>query len=449
MLIASVLVPAAAQADAATPSATTFNYTGAAQTWTVPSGVNIATFDVFGAQGGSGGGCTCSGGPGGEITATLRVTPGTILQINGGGAGASITPTNQGSWQTGVGGSGGFNGGGNGGYGGSTGGGGGGGASDVRSGGFSLTERLLVAGGGGGAAGLTNSNGGGGGGGTTGGSGVGYFQQGWNATGGGGGTQTAGGAGGTNQYEGSFPGSFGQGSSAPEGLNGGTFAGGGGGGGYYGGGAGNYLSGGGGGSGYTNAASGTFHTGVRSGNGQVTITYTVTTPRTAVTYNPTGPQCSCTALPAASVASGFTASALSQVGFGGWGNTDVWPVGQIGPSSSINLGEYLTFSVTPNVPTIYTSLSLTEQSYVGQGPRNAVVRTSLDGFTTNIASVTGLNPAGVNQIAFNLASLPIASGQVEFRVYYFNAPSTGQDWADLVSTNRAGATGLILTGDLP
>jgi hypothetical protein len=86
---------------------------------------------------------------------------------------------------------------------------------------------------------------------------------------------------------------------------------------------------------------------------------------------------------------------------------------------------------------------------VGQGPQSAALRTSLEGFATNVASVTGLNPGGVNQIVFDLSNLPMASGQVEFRVYYFNPPSMGQDWADLVSTNRAGSTGLILTGDLP
>jgi hypothetical protein len=63
--------------------------------------------------------------------------------------------------------------------------------------------------------------------------------------------------------------------------------------------------------------------------------------------------------------------------------------------------------------------------------------------------VGGLNPAGFNQIVFDLANLPMTSGQVEFRVYFFNPPSSGEDWADLVSTNRAGATGLILTGELP
>ena len=41
----------AAPASAAT---VTFNYTGAAQTWTVPAGVRQATFDLYGAQGGGG-----------------------------------------------------------------------------------------------------------------------------------------------------------------------------------------------------------------------------------------------------------------------------------------------------------------------------------------------------------------------------------------------------------
>jgi hypothetical protein len=226
--------------------------------------------------------------------------------------------------------------------------------------------------------------------------------------------------------------------------------GGGGGGGWFGGGGGSDCANGtpgGGGSGFSSAPGAIFHSGVRQGNGQVTITFTVVTPHSVVAYNPTGSQCSCNALSAASVASNVTASALSQVGFASWGNTDVWPVGQIGPSTSINTGQYLSFSVTPSQPTLFDSLSLTELSYVGQGPRNAVVRTSLDGFATNVATVSGLNPGGWNQIVFNLNTLPQASGRVEFRVYYFNPPSTGQDWADLVSTNRAGATGLILTAD--
>jgi hypothetical protein len=400
--------------------------------WIVPTGVSSVTFDVLGAQGADASGS--SGGLGGATSATLAVNPGQTFQIYVGGAGTI--------------GAGGYNGGGRGGSAVSNqpAAGGGGGASDVRTG-FGLAERIIVAGGGGGAAG-SGTNGGAGGG-TNGGNADGRSGGNVNVSGGAGGTPTGGGAGGTANC---YPPSPGESGASGRGGNGFTFNAGGGGGGYFGGGGGsncNGGTGGGGGSGYSSAPGGTFQSGVRSGNGQVTITYTVLTPRTVVAYDPTGARCSCDAVPPASVVTTFTASELSQVGMlGGWANTDVWPVGQIGPSSSVNPGQYLTFSVTPNRATRYTSLSLSEQSYVGQGPRNAVVRTSLDGFETDAASVSGLNPAGVNQIVFNLADLPMTSGQVEFRVYFFNPPSSGEDWADLVSTNR-GATGLILTAEVP
>jgi hypothetical protein len=100
----TVLVGSAPAADpppgcTTTAGATTcvFAYTGAAQTWTVPAGVTSATFDVFGAQGGD-------GGKGGEVKATLPVTPGETLQIVVGGMGAASGCNHAG----------GFNGGGNG-----------------------------------------------------------------------------------------------------------------------------------------------------------------------------------------------------------------------------------------------------------------------------------------------------------------------------------------------
>jgi len=107
--------------------------------------------------------------------------------------------------------------------------------------------------------------------------------------------------------------------------------------------------------------------------------------------------------------------------------------------------QYLSFTVTPSAASKFETVTYSKQSYEGQGPRNAAVRTSLDGFAANVASVSGLNPGGLDQITFNISNMPITSSQVEFRIYFFNA--TGQDWADLVSTNRGG-TGLILTGEL-
>ncbi len=113
-------------------------FTGGISTWTVPCGVTSINISAYGAQGGNGatGGNNATGGfggLGGTVTATMNVTPGQILNIFVGGAGAQ--------------GIGGFNGGGNGG---SQNAGGGGGATDIRINGTALTDRVLVAGGGGG-----------------------------------------------------------------------------------------------------------------------------------------------------------------------------------------------------------------------------------------------------------------------------------------------------------
>ena len=260
----ALAAPAAADTE-------TFNFTGAAQTWTVPAGVTEATFDLFGAQGGGIiGDATRAPGLGGRATATIPVAPGASIQVNVGGQGAAGSATG--------GGAGGFNGGGDGGFDDviddDAAGGGGGGASDIRIDGTTLDDRKLVAAGGGGAGGGTCAGGssiGGGGGGETG-------QPGGDtgcqvaAAGGGGGTQSDGGTAALPAMPGD-PGVGGHG--AIEALFE-AFGGGGGGGGWFGGGGG---LGGGGGGGSGHGPEGTvFETGVRSGNGLVTVTYTVSPP---------------------------------------------------------------------------------------------------------------------------------------------------------------------------
>ena len=229
----------------------TFNYTGAAQTWTVPAGVTSASFDLFGAQGGLI--STNSPGLGGHATATIPLTAGDSIQVNVGGRGASFPSS----------GAGGFNGGGNGTVQ------GGGGASDIRIGGTSLNQRVLVAGGGGGSGNCV-SNGqtsnGGGGGGLMGADGFGPPVTVGCTTvlvAGGGGTPNAGGSATPPATMGTFG----------SGGNGTASIGGGGGGGWYGGGGG-FLNGAGGGGSGTGPAGTSFETGVHSGDGQVTITYT-------------------------------------------------------------------------------------------------------------------------------------------------------------------------------
>lgn len=269
------------------------NFTGGIQTWTVPCGVTSVNIDVYGAEGGAGatGGNSATGGPGGlggHAMGTLAVTPGQILNIFVGGAGA--TPT------------GGFNGGANGG---STNAGGGGGATDIRVNGTALTDRVLTAGGGGGGgrAGCeTNTVAGGAGGsgnGTNGANGFDAPTPGGVAGGGFGGTISAGGNAGIGC--GGFLGAPGTIGASGNGGDGGagqscccfTFGsipgGGGGGGGFIGGGgggggsagttgcSGNDKGAGGGGAGgscdVSGASNGVVGTPSRTGNGAVYITY--------------------------------------------------------------------------------------------------------------------------------------------------------------------------------
>lgn len=237
----------------------TFSYTGAVQSFAVPSGVNAIQVLAYGAQGGAG---DVSGGLGGQASATIPVTPGETLNIYVGGAGGTMTSTMKTL-------AGGFNGGGSvheccgAGLSGA-----GGGASDVRRG-TALADRLIVAGGGGGGAWSSTSGTGGGGGGL-----VGITGNSSQTTykGGGGGTQTAGGASLAvlPNYP-NTPGSLGQGGEAWRD----TAGSGGGGGGYYGGGGGEFA-GGGGGSSYLDAPGNTAKSttsAVRSGDGQVIISW--------------------------------------------------------------------------------------------------------------------------------------------------------------------------------
>jgi hypothetical protein len=125
-----------------------FRFTGAPQQWTVPPDVRCATFQLYGAQGGSKfSDGRLHGGQGGFAAADLAVTPGDVLTVRVGGVGKATA--------------GGYNGGGTPGNSiepdpifqkpGDFIGGGGGGATDVRRGGDELGDRILVAGGGGGA----------------------------------------------------------------------------------------------------------------------------------------------------------------------------------------------------------------------------------------------------------------------------------------------------------
>jgi hypothetical protein len=136
MLLVGAEPAAAASCPAATATTSTFCNTGAAQTWTVPATVTVADFTLYGADGG---GTSPTGGQGAQVTGTLPVTPGSVLQVDVGQAGTMTA--------------GGFGGGGDpAGHGADAG--GGGGASYVVSptaGSYPFSDALLLAAGGGGA----------------------------------------------------------------------------------------------------------------------------------------------------------------------------------------------------------------------------------------------------------------------------------------------------------
>lgn len=263
----------------------TFNYTGAAQTWTVPAGVTSVTVDMAGGAGTAG--FIAAAGNGARVQCTLTAVPGDVWQVNVGGAASGIT--------------GGWNGGGNGIAAWSPGsktsihaGGAGGGASDIRpSSSPTLASRTAVAAGGGGGAAMGTSDfgspaPGGDGGGTAGNPGTTVPAAGG---GGGGGTQSAGGAAGTgaSPFPSGNPGALGTGGNAVGGHNPDGSSGGGGGAGLYGGGSGGNGNkggstgtggGGGGGSSY-GPGSPTYTAGYEAGNGYVTLTWTAA-PATAI-----------------------------------------------------------------------------------------------------------------------------------------------------------------------
>lgn len=266
----------------------TFNYSGSAQTFTVPAGVTSVTVTAAGAQGGQAydvvAGTSGIGGKGALVVSAVPVTPGETLVLMVGGEGGSNPQASVA----------GFNGGAAGGHldrnGNPRSGGGGGGASDVRVGGSELADRVVVAGGGGGGAVRFGDTVGalGGAGDLVGGTGQSDQTATSQAYGGLGGTQSAGGAGGVDQEPGSsygvvLPtsgvlGGGGAGGHGPEGSDYSGGCGGGGGGGYFGGGGGaggfEYLAGaaGGGGSSYSDGTA-KVTGGENAGNGSISLAW--------------------------------------------------------------------------------------------------------------------------------------------------------------------------------
>jgi phage minor structural protein len=219
-----VLARGATQRTPRLPNSQRFNFvqpSGGMQQFTVPDNVTEVVVTVVGSSGQRGGANNplLQGGPGGEIVATMPVTPGQVFDVvvggrpgwpNGGRGGTSLSGNN-GGW--------------------------GGGSSDIRPAGGSISDAYIVAAGGGGAGFFFNgtlpgdTTVAGKGGLYVGGDGVHGLRPGLGAT------DSAGGEGDNGQPGTTYDGGFNIGGYAAIGINGFAGPGGGGGGGYYGGGA--------------------------------------------------------------------------------------------------------------------------------------------------------------------------------------------------------------------
>jgi len=375
----------AACATAAQTVTCDYSYTGAEQTFTVPSGVHTLQVSAIGAAGGG-----AAGGAGGEASAAVTVTPGATLYVEVGGTGAAAAGV-----------AGGFNGGGAEGGGPTVGGAGsGGGASDVRTvscGGScpgsaaSLASRLIVAGGGGGsgAAGPLSALGHGG---SADADGTAGRADSAGDTGGGPGLAgliSAGGAFGAGgvAISGGTDGAPGTGGSSGQGGDGGTggdttanAAGGGGGGGYNGGGGGgagavstgHQAAGGGGGGGASYAPGGTITT--ATGPATVTIAYslpsiTITSPQQGAQYlagNPVPAAYSCAE---AAPGTGVTSCA-----------------GTVGSGDSIPLGPGShTFTVTATDAAGNTAGKSVDYSVIG--PPSVKISSPAEGITVRTGQI--------------------------------------------------------------
>jgi hypothetical protein len=165
-----------------------------------------------------------------------------------------------------------------------------------------------------------------------------------------------------------------------------------------------------------------------------------------VQYDPSGPQDSAIPVALTTAEPGVTASALTQVWPEEWSNTNVWPVGRVASSATVPLGEYVEFTVSPQAGNAisFGDLFYDKASYNGLGATVASIRSSVDGYATDI-SVVGVNPAGPEALHFDLSGMRPVSGATTFRIYFYGAPADRSDWDDLVGS-AAGGHGLRLLG---
>ncbi len=181
-------------------------------------------------------------------------------------------------------------------------------------------------------------------------------------------------------------------------------------------------------------------------SGTVTVDVTVAdVVATFAHFDPIGPQGASNLAGTTSIA-GVTVSSLSRVGASSGNNTDVWPVYWYG-STSLDASQYLTFTVTPTATALadFSKLTISFQEWV-TGTSNVAVRTSLDGFSTNVGGVQTIADTDSVDVSFDLSTLPFAGGATVFRIYVFDAVDGTSGWRDIRGSQWNAGKGVLLEG---
>ncbi|NCR38807.1 MAG: PEP-CTERM sorting domain-containing protein [Microcystis aeruginosa W13-11] len=114
---------------------------------------------------------------------------------------------------------------------------------------------------------------------------------------------------------------------------------------------------------------------------------------------------------------------------------------------TVNTNQYVEFAVQPaaGFQVDFTNLQL-NASQSGSG-LNLVLRSSVDGFTSNLGTQVSLTDI-FNTYSFDLSSLAPQTGPVQFRLYGLNADSSQVFLSGENSTNVAGGGFVAINGDI-
>ncbi|TXC78816.1 HYR domain-containing protein [Luteibaculum oceani] len=151
-------------------------------------------------------------------------------------------------------------------------------------------------------------------------------------------------------------------------------------------------------------------------------------------YDPVGYQTSASHVLPASTSSGVTGGPLFGVGYPNQYNYHVKPVGPVSQSSTVDVSQYVEFTVSLNEFTALASLAFQKYSYFQQGGTVSSIRSSVDGFASDIDQIA-TNPAFGQILEYDLSSLGTVKGSITFRLYFWGGSG---DWMDIVSSYYGG-----------